>query len=142
MTDRSSIVLNSILFLGLCAVVVWVSAPSISDYFNRDEKIIAIAEQINQTTTKSNGDEARLDSAEAGAGKKIIYNYTLVNYEASQIDPYALKTGTKPDLVDDIRSKKEYQQLRDLNAELVFVYRTKDDIEVARIAITPIDYNS
>lgn len=142
MNDRSSIVLNSIVFLGLCAAVVWISAPSISNYFNQDDKIIAIANVFNMKAIRSSNHETKFDSAEAGIGKQIIYNYKLVNYKASQIDPYVLKIGTRPDLLKDVKYKNEYEELRKLNADMVFVYRTNDDIEVARIEITPLDYNS
>ncbi len=142
MNDRSSIVLNAIVLLGLCATIAWVYTPSISSYLNRDNKIIAIAKDFNKKKTKYNYHEALFDNAEAGDGKEIIYNYRLVNYKASQIDPYALKTGTRPDLLDDVKHKKEYEELRKLSAAMIFIYHSSDDIEVARIEITPMDYNS
>ncbi|THB70875.1 MAG: hypothetical protein D6B28_08415 [Gammaproteobacteria bacterium] len=142
MTDRVSNLLNALFAIAFITAIAWIITPSILDYFYRNDQIITIAAEFNRSSSINSHRDFKFTKAEAGRGKCIIYNYTLANYNASEVDPYALQTETRPKLLEDIREDSRYKQLRDLNADMVFIYHSNDDIEITRIEITPQDYSS
>ena len=52
--------------------------------------VAATAREINKKLPMMVGTETRLDSTTAGPGRILAYNYTLVNYSASQLDASSL----------------------------------------------------
>ncbi len=142
MTDRVSSLLNVLFAVAFLTAITWIIAPSALDYFYRNDQIITIAAEFNRSTSIHSQSDFQLTKAEAGRGKCIIYNYTLTNSNASEIDPYALTTETTPHLIEEIKDSNKYKELRDMDADMVFIYLSNDDVEIARIEITPLDYSS
>ncbi len=142
MTDRVSSLLNILFAFAFISAIAWIIAPSALDYYYQNDQIIAIADEFNRSASKYSNNDYKLTNAEAGRGKSIIYNYTLVNHNAADVDPYALKSETKPHLIEEVKLNSSYNELRAMDANMVFVYHSNDEIEVARIEITPTDYSS
>jgi hypothetical protein len=137
--------IKAILWIGaaaLAALLVWWTLPG---YFaaKQDPRSVEylkkIAAEINRSVPVMIDKETELMPAEV-APAVLIYNYRLVSYSASQIDPARIAAGAKqrvtqaacnqPETRDDFLKK---------GVTLRYAYYDKDKKPIATVDVTPAD---
>ena len=127
---------------GLAALLVWWILPG---YFTTKEDprsvehLKKVAAEINRSVPMMIDKETELMPAQ-GAPGVLIYNYRLVSYSASQIDPARIAAGAKqrvtqaacnqPETRDDFLKK---------GVTLRYAYYDKDKHPIASVDVTPAD---
>jgi hypothetical protein len=82
----------------------------------------------------------RLNNTLGGPGRRFTYNYTLVNFSADEIDKDKFIAAMKPKILNGVKTNKDMEGFRNKNVEIVYVYKSKENKEVARIVVSPSDY--
>jgi hypothetical protein len=108
-----------------------------------DKELMEISNKTNKTCPFMVDKKTRLDETIGGPGKKFSYIYTLVNYAEKdiakdRIDNFVGKM--KLQLINNVRTDKDMKEFRDMSVEMVYIYKSKDGHELARITISPHDY--
>lgn len=101
-----------------------------------DAELQQAADVVNQRTPMMVDKDTRLDSAASG-NQRLIYNYTLINYNASDLDREKFETALRPTLL-----KAGCQTLKPLLSEGVsvhYVYKGKDAATVGSVILSPGD---
>jgi len=120
----------------LCVMTIFFSCSG--DSF--DKQLLQTAEEINKNCPIIVDKNTRLDNTLAGPGKRFTYNYTLVNFGADDIDKDKFIAAMKPKIFNGVKTNKDMEEFRNKKVEIVYVYKSKDNKEVARIVVSPSDY--
>ena len=105
-----------------------------------DKELMKTAEEINKNCPIMLDKHTRLDNTLAGPGKRFTYNYTLVNFGTDDLDKDKFISLMKPKILNNVMTNKDMEGVRNKDVEIVYVYRSKDNKEVARIVVSPSDY--
>ena len=96
------------------------------------------AEKANEKVPMMLDNDTRLDSV-AAAGTKLIYNYTLVGYEAGEIDSEALIGNLRGRLISNACTGSLKASFLDRGASVVYSYRGKDEELIGEVNVDPAD---
>ena len=76
----------------------------------------------------------------AGAPGMLIYNYRLVGYSVSQVDPKRFATGAKQKVTQGVCSRPETRdEFLKKGVTLRYSYFDKDKQHIATVDVTPAD---
>jgi len=109
-------------------------APSI------DSQLIEFTSQMNKNCPYMVDSDTRLDNAVPGAGKTIIYNYTLINFNRDDLDIEYFESVMKPQILNVVRTNPQMKTLRDNDITFVYNYKDKSAIHILSITCSPKDY--
>jgi hypothetical protein len=98
------------------------------------------ADQFNATCPRMVDADTRIDSGFYIPESTFQFDYTLVNYEAAQIDEVALANYLKPRIRSNIRTNPEMKPQRDHQVTMVFHYRDRNGEFVTRVELAPEEY--
>lgn len=109
-----------------------------------DQLLIQTASELNKSVPITVNRETQLTSYIALPGKKLVYNYTLLNMSIDDIDTGAFRDiilENKPITVNSIRTANEMTDLR--NSGVTFVYRYSDNLGnfISELVVSPEDYS-
>ncbi len=103
------------------------------------EYLKKVAGEINRSVPIMIDRETELMPAEAAPGV-LIYNYRLVSYSASQIDPVKIAAGAKQRVTQAACNQPETRDdfLKN-GVTLRYAYYDKDKLPIATVDVTPAD---
>jgi hypothetical protein len=99
-----------------------------------DASLAKTASEINKTMPMMVDQITRLDTVMALPGKRLSYNYTLINLDP-MADAADFVKEIRPKLVNGYRTTTEMQSLRKAGVTLVYVYRDEQAREFARMEV-------
>jgi hypothetical protein len=112
------------------------SPPSI------DSQLIKVANEVNKNCPFMVDQYTRFDNTIAGPGKSLAYNYTVVNYEATELNIESIKEYITPILINMVKTSEEMKSLREIKVSLKYNYRDKSGVFLFSVLINPEDYES
>ncbi|MGL5793323.1 MAG: hypothetical protein ACRC06_02770 [Waterburya sp.] len=87
---KSKLVFSALLLTSITSVsypsLVKAENVDLSEMVASEDFLVLTADMMNKSLPLMLDQDTRWDSSSAGPGKTLNYNYTLVNYSASQID--------------------------------------------------------
>jgi hypothetical protein len=99
-----------------------------------DATLVKTASEINKTMPMMVDQITRLENVMALPGKKLAYNYTLLN-----LDPMADATefiqNIRPRLVNGYQTSSDMAGLRKAGVTLIYVYRDEQGREFAKLEV-------
>lgn len=93
-----------------------------------------IASDANKRLPRMLDAEIRHDATVA-VGLGLRYHYTLVNFDAAQVDPTVIHKKTKPKLQESLCKNPDSQVLIEYQIPVSYVYFGRDGKEITRIQI-------
>lgn len=106
-----------------------------------DKVLIQTSNEINKSCPMLVDQETRLDNTDVLPGKTLIYNYTLLNLEKSQISVDTIKKYVDPTILNLVRTSPDMQVFRDNETTFKYLYKDKIGAFVYELTITPEMYN-
>ncbi len=82
----------------------------------------------------------RLDNTVGGPGKCLVYNYTLINHAAADLNIVELKQNMIPVLTNTIKTSEDMQTFRKEKVTLKYNYKDKLGVFLFSITIGPNEY--
>ncbi|OAI43148.1 hypothetical protein AYO41_02830 [Verrucomicrobia bacterium SCGC AG-212-E04] len=95
--------------------------------------------QLNKRLPMVVDSETRWDSTTTGPERALIYRYTLVSVEATEIKPEVIAT-VRARALANYKSNPTMKSLRDLNATLRYQYYNKSGAYVTEFSVSPKDF--
>ncbi len=144
MTQRKSSV--KLIFVSIIAAVV--GSLVAGQFFDSgsasiEKKLVKASNEVNQRCPILLDKETRLDTTVAGPGKKFTYFYTLIHVSSADVPDGGKEKfidAMRPRIVNNVRTNKDLQPFRDVKVKMVYIYKTNDNKEFARIPVSPADY--
>ena len=112
---------------------------SVSQMIGSEEFLKMTADMMNSSLPMMLDEGTQWDSSYAGPGKMLTYNYTLVNYSASQVDGSMFANSIRPSLTDTICTTPATQIFPDNGVMLNFHYYDNTRNLIARVNVAPED---
>lgn len=106
---------------------------------NISELLVQTAEMMNQSLPMMIDQDTQWDSSLAGPGKKLSYNYTLVNYSVDEIDGIEFARSIRQPIADSICTNPATQIFPENGVLLNFNYYDFAHNLIARVEILPSD---
>ena len=103
-------------------------------------KLKQVANEVNKDCPKIINSETRLDNAGAFSNRTLMYNFTLVNKERSQIDTLMLKSSMEPSIINQFKTSPIFELARQNHLTIKYYYKDKNGIYLFTISITPDKY--
>jgi hypothetical protein len=132
-------------FIIAALVVVWAVWWSLPRSHQKDENprshesLRRVAAELNRSVPVMIDKETELLTAE-GAEEMLIYNYRLVRYSLSQLDPNQFATRIKPGLTRNACNRGETrEQFLNKGITLRYAYFDNDKQHIATIDVTSAD---
>jgi hypothetical protein len=136
---------TTLIIIGVLAAIVGVISSK--SLFKRDEvaarsPLDAIASTLNAKVPMQVDQNTRWDSTAALPNNVLAYYYTITGVDAAKIDKAALKAHLTPIVTSSYKTTPDMQGLRDLKANLKYIYRSDGgvhlfDIDVPFSSISP-----
>lgn len=101
-----------------------------------DSLLMRAASQLNENLPMMVDAETRWDNS-LGHNKKFTYNYTLVNYSASELDPALLEKQLRPSVSNYACTSNEMKAFFQNGVSAVYAYRGKEGKFITSFTITP-----
>ena|SRR5688572_23902767 len=105
-----------------------------------DKAMMEAASELNKSCPLMVDQDTRLDNAAAMPGNVFQYNYTLVNYDQSEIVPDTLKKYLEPGIINTIRTNPDMKIYRDNNVTIAYQYKDKNGVFLLKILVKPDQY--
>jgi hypothetical protein len=96
-----------------------------------------VASKLNEAMPMMVDKETRLDNV-LGLGSNLTYNYTIVNYDAKDLDFAILKEKLERTMINKTCTSK-FRNLIDWGVTAVYSYSGKDGIVIGEIRVAPSD---
>jgi hypothetical protein len=106
-----------------------------------DKTMMKVASELNKTCPVMIDKETRLDNAVALPDNIFQYNYTLVNFDKSQVNIDTVKKYVEPGLINNIKTNPDLKLYRDNKVTMAYYYRDKNGEFVLKISVTPDMYS-
>jgi len=102
-------------------------------------KVLTVAvNEVNKKCPVMIDEYTRLDSATALDNHSMMYSYTLVQMELSEVNPDTIKKYLYPQVVENVKSNnKELKIFKDLETTFVYNYLDKNGATVLKFSVTP-----
>jgi hypothetical protein len=105
-----------------------------------DRNLLSASNEMNKRCPVFIDKDTRLDSTVAGPGKRLMYNYTLINFTAEQIQIQQFLSVLTPQIMNNVRTNPDMKEYRRHKITLVYSYKDKDGKFITRIEVKPTDY--
>ena len=102
-----------------------------------DKAMMEAASELNKTCPIMVDQDTRLDNAVALPGNIFQYNYTLVNYEKSEVNIDTVKKYIEPGLINSVKTNPDLEIQRMNKVTMAYNYRDKNGVFVLKISVTP-----
>ncbi len=104
-----------------------------------EEFLTQVSKMMNSTLPMVVEEGVQWDSSYVGPGKTLNYNYTMLDYSASEIDGKMLANTIRPDLKTTICTTTETQLFPNNGVLLNFNYYGRDRNLITRVEVAPDD---
>ncbi|WP_448670455.1 hypothetical protein [Pseudoxanthomonas mexicana] len=104
-----------------------------------DKVLVETASKMNATLPMMVDKETRLDTTLGGPGKEFTYFYTLPAYASKDLDPAAVQRAIEPLVRSSVCGNQDMKSMFKVGVTARYIYRANDNVEVARLSITPAD---
>lgn len=101
-----------------------------------------MAASMNQQMPMMINDVTRLDNIATQPGKKLIYNYTILNPYKEPRNYLAYKDMVEPELIEIARNNPQMQTFRDNNVVLFYNYKDENGVVQFTVEINTGNFNS
>jgi len=81
--------------------------------------------KINKDVPRVLDHETRLDGVFT-TKNLLVYNYTLLNYISSQIDPSQLEPNIQKSVISTLCNETKYDAMKEIGTEIIFRYHGKE----------------
>lgn len=130
--------LIGIALLSAMTTIGWQSAAKAGQE-NISELLVQTANMMNKNLPMMIDQDTQWDSSFAGPGKMLSYNYTLINYSATQIDGTEFAKNVRAPLADTICTNPATQIFPQEGVLLNFNYYDNTRNLIARVMVEPSD---
>lgn len=120
------------------ALTAFTACSGDKDSINPD--LVKAANEINKNCPINIDAETRLDNSMAMPGNTFAYNYTLLNFDRSQLDTANLQQLLMPNMKNTIKTSPEMNSMRAIDCTFLYTYKDKTGAYAFSIRITPEDY--
>ena len=96
-----------------------------------------IANEMNKSCPMMVDEETRLDKVTLPSKTVFQYNYTLINYEKTEIDTVKIKSNLEQNIIRLIKTNPQMQYQRENNVTMNYIYNDKNGDYLMSIIITP-----
>src|SRR5450759_1934194 len=103
-------------------------------------KLKQVANEVNKGCPRIIDSETRLDNAGAFSNRTLLYNFTLVNKERSQIDTLMLKSSMEPSIINQFKTSPIFELARQNHLTIKYYFKDRNGIYLFTISITPDKY--
>ena len=103
-------------------------------------KLKQVANEVNKDCPRIIDSETRLDNAGAFSNRTLLYNFTLVNKERSQIDTLLLKNSMEPSIINQFKTSPIFALARQNHINVKYYFKDRNGIYLFTISITPNKY--
>lgn len=125
-------------------IIVGMIAFALSYYgvqqlFKKDleSELKSAALELNKQVPMQVDQFSRLDSASTKGQTNIIYHYTLIDLEKSEVNLDTVNKYIRQNLIENIKSSPELKVYRDNNITMDYKYYDKSGVFVTKISVTP-----
>ncbi len=129
--------LLSIALFASTVTLTWQTSAQAEE--NISELLVQTANMMNKNLPMMIDQNTQWDSSFAGPGKILSYNYTLVNYSATQIDGKQFARNIRQPLTNSICTNPTTQIFPENGVMLNFNYYDNTRNLIARVQVTPSD---
>jgi len=109
------------------------------DQMSPEDRVRAMADQINKQGSIMVDTSTRLEAAEALPNRTLLYNYSLISKTSSEISAEALNRIVRPDIVKKYNILPEMKVFRDNGITVIYRYRDKAGQLIGDISVGPSD---
>jgi len=128
---------NPLITITICILTTIVGC---NEKENFDDLLKEAAAEINMDCPIMVDDETRLDSVIAKANRLFIYQYSLINMEANDVDTTDLKIFLVKGVLDNARYNPSMEEFRRNKVKMNYRYHDKDGIYLFEIRVKEEDY--
>ena len=96
-----------------------------------------IANEMNKSCPMMVDEETRLDKVTLPSKTVFQYNYTLINYEKTEIDTVKIKNSLEQNIIRLTKTNPQMQYQRENNVTMNYIYNDKNGDYLMSIIITP-----
>ena len=96
-----------------------------------------IANEMNKSCPMMVDEETRLDKVTLPSKTVFQYNYTLINYEKTEIDTVKIKSNLEQNIIQLIKTNPQMEYQRQNNVTMNYIYNDKNGDYLMSIIITP-----
>lgn len=94
-----------------------------------------VADEFNAEGPSMVDEHTRLDRTEVGPGARISYHYSLPKYASTDFAGIDFLAEITPDIKKGTCSDVNIQKTLKQGATYTFIYKTNDDVEIARLDV-------
>jgi hypothetical protein len=105
-----------------------------------DKAMMEAASEINKTCPFMVDQETRLDNTVALPDNIFQYNYTLVNYDKSEVNNDTIRKYVEPGIVNNVKTNPSLKSFRDNKVTMQYQYKDKNGVFLLSIVVTPDQY--
>jgi hypothetical protein len=106
-----------------------------------DEVMRQGAAELNKNCPLLVSQQMKLDKVVASPDNVFSYNYTLLNFEKSEIHADTLKKYIEPCIINEVATNPDMKNLRESKASLTYSYTDKNGVFVLKLLVTPDKYS-
>ena len=96
-----------------------------------------IANEMNKSCPRLVDAETRLDTVTLPSKTVFQYNYTLINYEKTEIDTVKIKSNLEQNIIQLIKTNPQMEYQRQNKVTMNYIYNDKNGDYLMSIIITP-----
>lgn len=96
-----------------------------------------IANEMNKSCPMMVDEETRLDKVTLPSKTVFQYNYTLINYEKTEIDTVKIKSNLEQNIIQLIKTNPQMEYQRQNKVTMNYIYNDKNGDYLMSIIITP-----
>lgn len=96
-----------------------------------------IANEMNKSCPMMVDEETRLDKVTLPSKTVFQYNYTLINYEKTEIDTVKIKSNLEQNIIQLIKTNPQIEYQRQNKVTMNYIYNDKNGDYLMSIIITP-----
>ncbi len=125
-----------ILFVMTSILKLFIKEPDLSV----DKELLLISNEINKRAPITVDSMTRLDNVQALTGNRLQYNYAITNADKDQIDTAILKSNTKQNMTNMIKTNPKAKYFRDNKIEILINYVDQKGVYICNLTIPSADY--
>ncbi|GGF70102.1 hypothetical protein [Wenyingzhuangia marina] len=101
-----------------------------------------VAIQLNKQTPMQVDEFTRLDSASSKGATNLMYYYTIMNLDKSEVNLDTVNKYIRPSIIENVKTSPDLKVYRDNNITMDYIYFDKNGEFVIKLAVTPELYNN
>ncbi|WP_163717458.1 hypothetical protein [Mangrovibacterium lignilyticum] len=137
MTPEKKKRISQIVGTAVAVIVMVVLQQTVFKAPGFDKVLMQTAQEMNKNCPFMVDAETRLDNAVAAPGKRLEYNYTLINTDKDSIDIESFTDYLQPILVNNVKTHPDMASFRDNHIIMDYNYKDRNGIFITKISITP-----